>query len=84
MFSLTDAGSIAISTQGGKARLPSIRSMVEAGLRGWLRVMSVPLSDVLIESILDQAGEVLAVYKTETGMVECNSPAQGVTAIWRN
>lgn len=84
MFSLADAESISISTQDGKARFPSIRSMVEADLRGWLPIMGVSLSDDLIESILEEAEEVLAGFVTETGTVEFNSPAHIVTATRRN
>lgn len=83
MFSLADAESITISTHDGKARFPSIRSMVEADLRGWLPVMDVFLSDDLIESILEEAEEVLAGYVTDTGTVEFNSPAHVVTAARR-
>ena len=79
MFSLTDANSIAITTRDGRARFPSIRSMVEADLRGWLPVMGVTLSDDLIESILEEAEEILADYKTETGTVEFTSPAHIVS-----
>jgi SAM-dependent methyltransferase len=83
MFSLADAASITISTRDGMARFPSIRSMVEADLRGWLPVMGVSLSDDLIESILEEAEEVLADYVTETGTVEFTSPAHIVTATKR-
>lgn len=83
MFSLADAGSTAISTRGGKACFPSIRSMVEADLRGWLPVMGVSLSDDLIEAILEEAEQVLAGFVTETGTVEFSAPAHVVTATRR-
>ena len=79
IFSLADVQSIDISTLDGKARFPSIRSMVEADLRGWLPVMGVSLSDDLVESILEEAEGVLAGYVTEMGTVEFRTPAHVVT-----
>ncbi len=84
MFSLAGADSIAISTQDGKARFPSVRSMVEADLRGWLPIMGVSLSDDVIETILEEAENILAGFVTETGSVEFKSPAHIVTATRRN
>jgi SAM-dependent methyltransferase len=54
----------AIQTQQGVAEFPSIRTMVEADLRGWLPVMGVVLSDPQIEAILQQAERALAPYVT--------------------
>lgn len=68
-----------ISTRPGTARFPSIRSMVEADLRGWLPVMGVSLPDELVETILEEAEQVLAAYVTESGNVEFDMPAHVVT-----
>jgi hypothetical protein len=54
----------AIQTLPGVAEFPSIRTMVEADLRGWLPVMGVILSDDHIEAILRQAERTLAAYET--------------------
>jgi len=83
MFSVADAKSVVISTQNGTARFPSVRSMVEADLRGWLPVMGVSLSEERISSILAEAEVVLADYVTDTGAVEFNAPAHIVTATRR-
>ena len=45
-------------------RFPSIRTMVEADLRGWLPLMGVFLPEDQIETILRQAERVLAEYVT--------------------
>lgn len=81
MFIGAGASSVEISTRHGTARFPSIRTMVEADLRGWLPVMGVVLSDDLIETILNDAQQVLSAYVTETGQVEFDSPAHIVTAL---
>lgn len=69
-----------INTVHGRARFPSIRSMVEADLRGWLPVMGVELDEELIETILSEAEQVLAQYRTADGSVEFDAPAHIVTA----
>ena len=76
-----DAGvtSVEIATRHGTARFPSIRTMVEADLRGWLPVMGVMLDAVQIESILDEAEQVLGRYVIAGGKVEFDAPAHIVT-----
>ena len=76
-----DAGvaSVEIATHHGTARFPSIRTMVEADLRGWLPVMGVALSEEQIERILKEAEQALSEYVTEDGAVEFDSPAHIVT-----
>ena len=69
-----------ITTRIGRARFPSIRSMVEADLRGWLPVMGVVLEETLIESILTEAENVLDCYVTTEGAVEFDSPAHIIAA----
>jgi len=72
-----DAGvsSVAVATRHGRARFPSIRTMVEADLRGWLPVMGVDLDENVIERILDEAEQDLRQYVTPEGTVEFDSPA---------
>jgi SAM-dependent methyltransferase len=64
-----DAGiaSIQVRTHDGQARFPSIRSLVEADLRGWLPIMGVVLSEDRIEQILDAADRELGDYAGEGG-----------------
>ena len=80
LFELAGASAVSITTQTGTARFPSVRSMVEADLRGWLPVMGVSLDDELIELILDEADEALGTYVTEDGEMVFDAPAHIVTA----
>jgi len=77
----TDAGvsSVTVKTHEGTARFPSIKSMVEADLRGWLPIMGVVLSEETIETVLDEAEKALAEYVTAEGQVVFSAPAHIVT-----
>jgi ubiquinone/menaquinone biosynthesis C-methylase UbiE len=79
MFEEAGAAAIEIVTQKGAAVFPSVRTMVEADLRGWLPVMGVPLPEAKIEEILAEAEQVLAGYVTERGTMEFEAPAHIVT-----
>jgi SAM-dependent methyltransferase len=76
-----DAGvaSVEVATHHGTARFPSIKTMVEADLRGWLPVMGITLTEQQIERILDEAEQALSRYVTADGSVEFVSPAHIVT-----
>jgi len=75
LFDGVSVGPVEISTQRGTARFPSIRTMVEADLRGWLPVMGVVLTEEQIEDILEGAEEVLRRFVTPDGAVVFDSPA---------
>jgi SAM-dependent methyltransferase len=51
------------------ARFPSIRSMVEADLRGWLPVMDVHLDERVIRRVLDEAEPALREFVAADGTV---------------
>jgi SAM-dependent methyltransferase len=51
-----------VSTSTGTARFPSIQSLVEADLRGWLPVMGVLLEEETIQRVLGEADQVLRAY----------------------
>lgn len=76
-----DAGfvSVEVTTQHGTARFPSIRTMVEADLRGWLPVMGVALTEEQVGEILREAEEILRQYVTVNCTVEFDSRAHIVT-----
>lgn len=78
-----DAGvsSVEVNTHSGTARFASIRTMVEADLRGWLPVMGVILTEEKIESILNDAEQALREYVTSEGVVEFAAPAHIVTGL---
>ena len=70
---------VAVATQHGMARFPSIRFMVEADLRGWLPLMGVVLTEDQINRILQEAEHVLRAHVTATGTVACEIAAHLVT-----
>lgn len=69
-----------ITTHQGTARFPSIRTMVEADLRGWLPVVGVMLDEAQICRILQEAEAVLASFKTSGGNVSFPLSAHLVAA----
>lgn len=79
LFSDSGAESIEINTHRGRARFPTIQTMVEADLRGWLPIMGVHLDETMIETILKEAEQILARYQTAQGTIEFDSPAHIVT-----
>lgn len=80
LFDAAGAARVEIDTRQGTARFPSVRSMVEADLRGWLPVMGVHLDDDLIESILADADRELSEHVTVDGRMVFDAPAHIVTA----
>ena len=79
LFEASGVRSVSVETLTGTACFPSIRAMVEADLRGWLPVMGVVLQEELINSILNDAEDVLADYVTANGKVVFSTPAHIIT-----
>lgn len=79
LFESAGVGSVKLETHVGTARFPSVRTMVEADLRGWLPVMGVVLSEEQIQRILEEADHALSRYVTADGTVEFESPAHIVS-----
>ena len=79
LFQGAGVGSVQIATHRGTARFPSVRTMVEADLRGWLPVMGVDLPEEQIQAILEEAEDALRRYATRGGTVEFESPAHIVS-----
>jgi hypothetical protein len=75
LFEAAGASSVTIDTQHRTARFPSVRSMVEADLRGWLPIMGVSLDEHLIEQILTEADDLLAEFVTADGTMVFDAPA---------
>lgn len=77
-----EAGAVSatVTTRSGKAQFPSIRTMVEAELRGWLPVMGVHLREEVIETILREAEPALASYATADGKVVFDVTAHLISA----
>lgn len=81
LFEAAGAPSVEVETRTGTADFPSVRSMVEADLRGWLPVMGVPLDEATIVAILEEAEEALASFVTADGRAVFDSPAHIVRAV---
>lgn len=82
LFSEAGVTSAEIVTDPGTAQFPSIRTMVEADLRGWLPVMGVILTEGQIDRILQEAEQALSTYTTTTadGRARFHLSAHLVTA----
>lgn len=57
-----------VTTHTGTARFPSIETMVEADLRGWLPLLGINLAEEQIEQILKSAAGVLRQFRQADGM----------------
>ena len=67
-----DAGftAVSVTTHQGTARFPSLRSLVEADLRGWLPVMGIVLDEAKIEAVLAEAEATMGAFVTAQGTAE--------------
>jgi SAM-dependent methyltransferase len=72
--------SLSIATHKGAGRFPSIRSMVEPDLIGWLPVMGVTLEQRLISQILGEAERALKSFTRADGTVVFECSAHVITA----
>ena len=77
-----DAGATAVTVQTlpGRACFPSVRTMAEAELRGWLPLVGVELSGEQVDLLLTEAERELAGFVTPRGSVEFPTAAHVVTA----
>jgi ubiquinone/menaquinone biosynthesis C-methylase UbiE len=80
LFRSAGVESVDVTTHRGTARFPSVRTMVEADLRGWLPVMGVVLPDERIQLILEEAEHALSRYVKADGTMEFELPAHIVSA----
>jgi SAM-dependent methyltransferase len=80
LFESVGLKSPVIETHEGTARFPSIRSIVEADLRGWLPIWGVTLTEEKIQEILAAADRELKPYVTTDGGITFASPAHIVSA----
>jgi SAM-dependent methyltransferase len=79
LFEGAGVSSVAIATHNGTGRFPSVRTMVEADLRGWLPVMGVVLHEEQIQRVLAEAESALGPYVTGEGDVAFDVSAHIVT-----
>jgi ubiquinone/menaquinone biosynthesis C-methylase UbiE len=80
LFESAGAASVGLTTRTATARFPSVRSMVEADLRGWLPVMGVVLAEEMIQRILEEAEGALSSFVTSEGEVVFDAPGHIITA----
>ena len=80
LFASAGMGSARITTHRGTAHFPSLRTMVEADLRGWLPLMGVILPEDQIAGILLAAETALHAYATPDGRAVFDVSAHIVTA----
>lgn len=80
LFSEAGVVSAEITTHHGAAQFPSIRTMVEADLRGWLPMMGVILTEDLIDHILQEAGQAISSYAAANGGITFHLSVHIVTA----
>lgn len=80
LFTEVGVAAADITTHHGTAQFPSIRTMVEADLRGWLPMMGVILTEDLIGRILQDAEQALSSHATTDGRAAFRLSAQLVTA----
>ncbi len=80
LFAQTGSSSVSIETRTGLARFPSVRSMVEADLRGWLPVMGVHVDEDVIARILTESEDVFGEFVRSDGTMIFETSAHLVTA----
>lgn len=80
LFSEAGEPTAEITAHQGTARFPSIRTMVEAELRGWLPMMGIILTEDQIGGILQEAEQALSSYAATDGRVTFDLSAHLVTA----
>jgi ubiquinone/menaquinone biosynthesis C-methylase UbiE len=68
-FTAANIQSVEVTTQVGRARFPSLRSLVDAELRGWLPVMGVQLREEQIQSVFAEAAQSLGHFMVPDGQV---------------
>ena len=76
LFRAVGAGRADIVAHVGRAHFPSLRTMVEAELRGWLPVRGVVLPEAKIEQVLREAEHALRVHVAPDGRAVFETRAQ--------
>jgi len=80
LFEDAGASNVTVDTRTGTGRFPSIRTMVEADLRGWLPVTGIVLAEDEIAEALARAEDMLAPYRAANGSAEFAVSAHLLTA----
>jgi SAM-dependent methyltransferase len=75
LFKSAGVSDVSVMTHHGVARFPSIRSMLDADIKGWLPLMGVTLSIEEIDQIFDEAEQELSSFVAPDGSVAFDLPA---------
>ena len=75
LFKSAGVSNVSIMTQPGTARFPTIRSMLEADIKGWLPLFDVVLSDQEADRIYEEAEQELSAFRAPDGTVAFDMPA---------
>ena len=67
LFAGAGAQWVTVTTHHGTAQFPTLRSMVEADILGWLPLMAAPLTDDQSRQVLKDADDALRSYVTREG-----------------
>ncbi len=78
LFEAAGAAPVSITSERRPAVFPSVRSMVEADLRGWLPVLGVHLDADLVEDLLVEAEDLLREHVAPDGRMVFDAPAHVV------
>jgi len=79
LFANAGIADVVVTTEKGRAQFPSLRTMVEADLRGWLPLVGINLQEETIETILQDAGTDLGPYLTDDGIASFQTSAHIVS-----
>ncbi|MGE5277595.1 MAG: methyltransferase domain-containing protein [Acidobacteriota bacterium] len=80
LFAAAGIPGAAVTTTACLARFPSVRTMVEADLRGWLPLAGVPLEEETIARVLAESETALAPWVSPDGRVAFDAGAHVVSA----
>jgi ubiquinone/menaquinone biosynthesis C-methylase UbiE len=72
-----------ITTHHGTGQFPTVRTMVEAELRGWLPLVGIMLPDAAVDRIVEEAEGILSRYAVADGSVRFDAPAHIITGTKR-
>jgi len=62
LFAEAGAPWVSVTTHHGMGRFPTLRSMMEADIFGWLPLMGAPLAEDQVQRVLKEAHEVFGCY----------------------
>lgn len=74
-----DVGSASISTQRGKARFPSVRSLLEADIKGFLPLAGIQLTEDQMRQIISDGEQALRPYVAPDGTLVFDTSAHVAT-----